>query len=243
MASSSSSVHASNANCNNNQKNTLFLTDIPSDQNTTINVLNHFSKFGKILQIEVPHNGDPQAAAVTFETSKAAEAAFTSSEALLNNRFIKVSRDKSAPVTTSTDQSIDLMCSLCNRQFVSTWHRNNHIQRIHTGTGIKCNICNTTFTSANMFKKHCFVQHPKTQKKIAARPTIVEPETFESKPHESSVQEIEFLRLKLRIQSLKTTKINNERSHCKKVKSMKKKNYHLKDELEGLLNTFFLLNI
>ena len=51
---------------------------------------NHFSKFGKIVNIQVNFGGDPEAALVTFQLPIEAKAAYRSTEAVLNNRFIKV---------------------------------------------------------------------------------------------------------------------------------------------------------
>lgn len=51
---------------------------------------NHFAKFGKIVNIQVNYKNDPEAAMITFSSPAEAHAAFKSTEAVLNNRFIKV---------------------------------------------------------------------------------------------------------------------------------------------------------
>lgn len=51
---------------------------------------NHFSKFGKIVNLQVGFNGDPEGALITFSSHAEAQAAYRSTEAVLNNRFIKV---------------------------------------------------------------------------------------------------------------------------------------------------------
>lgn len=51
---------------------------------------NHFSKFGKIVNLQVCYNGDAEGALVTFSSHAEAQAAYRSTEAVLNNRFIKV---------------------------------------------------------------------------------------------------------------------------------------------------------
>ncbi|KAJ8982216.1 hypothetical protein NQ317_013518 [Molorchus minor] len=45
---------------------------------------------GKIVNIQVQYEGDPEAAIITFSTHAEANAAYRSTEAVLNNRFIKV---------------------------------------------------------------------------------------------------------------------------------------------------------
>lgn len=150
---------------------TLYLTDIPSEDNTTINLCNYFCKFGHLLGIVSPYKGDQSAASVTFSTSKEAKAALNSSEPLLNNRFIKMSLMSSEPATTteSTPESAsasndgpsnDSKCNLCNKVFASNWHLNFHTKRMHNGgTSIKCNMCSETFASNNMYKKHIRAEH------------------------------------------------------------------------------------
>ena len=72
------------ANCS------LELKKVPRSLNNITALNNHFSKFGKIVNIQVNFGGDPEAALVTFQTPPEAKAAYRSTEAVLNNRFIKV---------------------------------------------------------------------------------------------------------------------------------------------------------
>lgn len=72
------------ANCS------LELKKVPSGLNNITHLNNHFSKFGKIVNIQVCYEGDPEAAIVTFSSHAEANAAYRSTEAVLNNRFIKV---------------------------------------------------------------------------------------------------------------------------------------------------------
>lgn len=68
----------------------LELKKIPHGLNNITHLNNHFSKFGKIVNIQVCFEGDPEAAIVTFSSHAEANAAYRSTEAVLNNRFIKV---------------------------------------------------------------------------------------------------------------------------------------------------------
>jgi hypothetical protein len=72
------------ANCS------LELKKIPQGLNSITHLNNHFSKFGKTVNIQVNYEGDPEAAIVTFSSHAEANAAYRSTEAVLNNRFIKV---------------------------------------------------------------------------------------------------------------------------------------------------------
>lgn len=72
------------ANCS------LELKKVPPGLNNIMHLNNHFSKFGKIVNIQVFYEGDPEAAIVTFSSHAEANAAYRSTEAVLNNRFIKV---------------------------------------------------------------------------------------------------------------------------------------------------------
>lgn len=68
----------------------LELKKVPQGLNSITHLNNHFSKFGKIVNIQVQFEGDPEAAIITFSSHAEANAAYRSTEAVLNNRFIKV---------------------------------------------------------------------------------------------------------------------------------------------------------
>ncbi|XP_044739465.1 RNA-binding protein 26 [Chrysoperla carnea] len=68
----------------------LELKKVPRELNNITHLNNHFSKFGKIVNIQVNYEGDPEAALITFSSHTEAYAAHRSTEAVLNNRFIKV---------------------------------------------------------------------------------------------------------------------------------------------------------
>ncbi|KAL1500976.1 hypothetical protein ABEB36_006386 [Hypothenemus hampei] len=72
------------ANCS------LELKKIPVGLNTITHLNNHFSKFGKIVNIQVNYEGDSEAALITFSSHAEANSAYRSTEAVLNNRFIKL---------------------------------------------------------------------------------------------------------------------------------------------------------
>lgn len=237
MASSSTPVNTNDS--------TLLLTGIPADQNTAINLCNHFCKFGKILWIESPFNGTPSAATVKFDTQVEASAAFNSKEALLNNRFIKMSwicspnpgtSSAATSAATPSGQNDDKKCKLCDREFASSWHRDNHIKRIHSGSGIKCNECDATFTSANLYKKHCSVLHSDTMKKPFvgpnASPTSVKPEAAPSKFDYSLAEKVVLLRL--RVKSMKKIMKKSTKANSKALKLMEKKKQLVEDQLKGL---------
>ncbi|XP_018909110.2 RNA-binding protein 26 isoform X1 [Bemisia tabaci] len=71
-------------------KCTLEIMCIPPKLNTITLLFNHFSKFGKVVNIKVNHNDDPGAALVTFSKDHEAAAALRSPAPVMRNRFIKV---------------------------------------------------------------------------------------------------------------------------------------------------------
>uniref|UniRef100_T1IBN0 C3H1-type domain-containing protein n=1 Tax=Rhodnius prolixus TaxID=13249 RepID=T1IBN0_RHOPR len=79
----------------------LQLKKVPQGANNITHLNNHFSKFGKIVNIqlmykyfqkkkEVGFEGDPESALITFSSHTEANIAYKSTEAVLNNRFIRV---------------------------------------------------------------------------------------------------------------------------------------------------------
>ncbi|XP_071442055.1 RNA-binding protein 26 isoform X2 [Hetaerina americana] len=75
---------------NNPNNCSLELKKVPRGLNNITHLNNHFAKFGKIVNIQVSYEGDPEAALITFSSHAEANAAYRSTEAVLNNRFIKV---------------------------------------------------------------------------------------------------------------------------------------------------------
>lgn len=69
---------------------TLELRKIPPGLNTIAHLNDHFAKFGTVVNIQVHHEGNPENALVTFNSHSEANAAYRSTEAVLNNRFIKL---------------------------------------------------------------------------------------------------------------------------------------------------------
>ncbi|BES87843.1 RRM [Nesidiocoris tenuis] len=68
----------------------LQLKKVPPGVNNITHLNSHFSKFGKIVNIQVGFEGDPESALITFSTPTEANIAYKSTEAVLNNRFIRV---------------------------------------------------------------------------------------------------------------------------------------------------------
>uniref|UniRef100_A0A1B6CQA6 C3H1-type domain-containing protein n=1 Tax=Clastoptera arizonana TaxID=38151 RepID=A0A1B6CQA6_9HEMI len=68
----------------------LELKKIPPGLNSIMHLNDHFAKFGKIVNIQVCFEGDREAALITFSSHAEASSAYKSTEAVLNNRFIKV---------------------------------------------------------------------------------------------------------------------------------------------------------
>ncbi|XP_056300143.1 RNA-binding protein 27 isoform X2 [Pseudoliparis swirei] len=68
----------------------LEVRKIPRDLNNITKLNEHFSKFGTIVNIQVVFGGDPEAALIQYTMNEEARRAISSTEAVLNNRFIRV---------------------------------------------------------------------------------------------------------------------------------------------------------
>ncbi|NXN37779.1 RBM27 protein, partial [Rhinoptilus africanus] len=68
----------------------LEVRKIPSELNNITQLNEHFSKFGTIVNIQVAFQNDPEAALIQYLTNDEARKAISSTEAVLNNRFIRV---------------------------------------------------------------------------------------------------------------------------------------------------------
>lgn len=92
------------------QNCSLELRKVPRGMNSIAHLNNHFSKFGKIVNIQISYDGDPEAAIITFSTHAEANVAYRSTEAVLNNRFIKVfwHTNNSGNSNTSSGNSNDV---------------------------------------------------------------------------------------------------------------------------------------
>ncbi|XP_061671093.1 RNA-binding protein 26 isoform X2 [Syngnathoides biaculeatus] len=74
-----------------NSPNTkLLVRQIPSDLNNISKLNDHFSKFGTIVNLQVAYQNDPEGALIQFASPDEAKRAIQSTEAVLNNRFIRV---------------------------------------------------------------------------------------------------------------------------------------------------------
>lgn len=62
----------------------------------------HFGKFGHVTNIQLQFDGSPDSALVTFSTRNEAQSAFSSTEPIFNNRFIKVFWHNPSPPATTT---------------------------------------------------------------------------------------------------------------------------------------------
>ncbi|CAG7718477.1 unnamed protein product [Allacma fusca] len=72
------------ANCS------LEVKKIPRELNNIMDLNSHFLRFGKIVNIQINFENDPEAALITFSSPLEANLAYRSTEAVLNNRFIRV---------------------------------------------------------------------------------------------------------------------------------------------------------
>uniref|UniRef100_A0A336MGH7 CSON012044 protein n=1 Tax=Culicoides sonorensis TaxID=179676 RepID=A0A336MGH7_CULSO len=137
------------------QNCSLELRKIPRGLNAIAHLNNHFSKFGKIVNIQISYEGDPEAAIVTFSTHAEANVAYRSTEAVLNNRFIKVfwhspnggnaNGDQSTPAASKPENPM----SFRKNNYPNQYHINHKVT--NTGTSEANNNVNppTSTTTTN----------------------------------------------------------------------------------------------
>ncbi|XP_075774950.1 RNA-binding protein 26 isoform X1 [Pelodiscus sinensis] len=91
-----------------NENTKLELRKVPTELNNISKLNEHFSKFGNLVNLQVAYHGDPEGALIQFATHEEAKKAISSTEAVLNNRFIKVywHREGSVPQMPSTMQKV-----------------------------------------------------------------------------------------------------------------------------------------
>ncbi|XP_054045085.1 RNA-binding protein 26 isoform X4 [Rissa tridactyla] len=91
-----------------NENTKLELRKVPPELNNISKLNEHFSKFGNLVNLQVAYQGDPEGALIQFATHEEAKKAISSTEAVLNNRFIKVywHREGSAPQIQNTPQKV-----------------------------------------------------------------------------------------------------------------------------------------
>uniref|UniRef100_UPI0037E87AE6 RNA-binding protein 26 isoform X2 n=1 Tax=Semicossyphus pulcher TaxID=241346 RepID=UPI0037E87AE6 len=68
----------------------LLVRQIPPELNNISKLNEHFSKFGTIVNLQVAYNNDREGALIQFASPDEAKRAMQSTEAVLNNRFIRV---------------------------------------------------------------------------------------------------------------------------------------------------------
>lgn len=212
---------------------TIYLVDIPPDRNTIPKLNEYFSKFGKVLTVHVGYNGDPGASKVTFASVNEAVAALNCPDAVLNNRFVKMSSKLPTSTSADLDQSDSKNCSHCNRTFASEYHRNWHIKRMH----IVCEICHLTFVSTDLYKKHYSAYHPNATRQKKSPKQTLEHERLPKKIDQVAAPEADLLCAKLseKIKALKGKLKETEKNHAKKMKSLQKEKKHFEAQLKGLL--------
>ncbi|XP_078258447.1 RNA-binding protein 26 isoform X2 [Rhinoraja longicauda] len=90
----------------------LELRKVPQELNNISKLNEHFSKFGTIVNLQVAYQGDLEGALIQFALHEEAKRAISSTEAVLNNRFIKVywHRENNSQQKTTANQKV--ICGL-----------------------------------------------------------------------------------------------------------------------------------
>ena len=64
----------------------LAVRNIPGELNSITHLNGHFSRYGNLVNVQVQFEGDPGSALVTYSSNEEANSAFSTSEAIMNNR-------------------------------------------------------------------------------------------------------------------------------------------------------------
>jgi RNA-binding protein 26 len=79
---------------------------IPSALNTISNLNDHFKRFGNLVNVQLCLDGDPESALVQFSSNQEALDAYRSTEAVLNNRFIRMFWHQPTSTPTETVETV-----------------------------------------------------------------------------------------------------------------------------------------
>lgn len=144
-----------------NNKNTIFLTQVPLDINTVHNIKGHFNVFGEIKNVQVGYNGDQRAAFVEFCNRDAANNAYRNKEWILDARCIKKSRHPIKPVhapvsstsiSDSKTMTVGYECTVCQQLLCSATSLQQHMKNKHIS--FECKLCSIVCESKNSYRKH-----------------------------------------------------------------------------------------
>ncbi|XP_051959991.1 RNA-binding protein 27-like isoform X2 [Xyrauchen texanus] len=124
----------------------LEVRKIPRELNNITKLNEHFSKFGTIVNIQVVFGGDPEAALIQYTANEEARRAISSTEAVLNNRFIRVywhreattnTREQGPSQTTNPGQQHPTTHKVINKQQhnAGSYVLNNTFTKHQTTTG------------------------------------------------------------------------------------------------------------
>ncbi|CAL8104757.1 unnamed protein product [Orchesella dallaii] len=132
----------------------LEVRKIPREQNTIMDLNSHFIRFGKIINIQINYDNDPEAALVTFSSPAEAQLAYRSTEAVLNNRFIRVfwhnkEKENEEEAEASNPPRIPVKDRLGAQQDPMDDRRHEHEKILISGN----NLTKTVYNNALLAKK------------------------------------------------------------------------------------------
>lgn len=123
----------------------LEVRKIPRELNNITKLNEHFSKFGTIVNIQVVFGGDPEAALIQYTANDEARRAISSTEAVLNNRFIRVywhreptanTQEQGPSQSTNPGQQHPPTHKVINKQHpAASYVLNKTIPKHHAATG------------------------------------------------------------------------------------------------------------
>lgn len=228
---------ATPSNCNVSSTGTnytVYLTGIPQNQNSARKLAEDFGQFGKIVDIEMSYNRNPEAASITYAQHKEAIAAMEWWNTLDKTTAARPSQ------STPAGNNRGVKCDHCGKILASVGRRDLHVKYMHIET--ECDVCHETLESQSAYRKHFNDMH--TDKK----PKILNATTTQRLNNTSSMQvndtnAVQFdkaieklMSMRVKYQSLKIRLHEHSHTISKAKKLSKKKQRRLKRQLKGLLS-------
>lgn len=196
---------------------TLHVTGIPVIQNTMLNLVNHFSKFGKVKLVKVQNDNDPRSALITFENCEEAKRAYNSPTPVLNDRMIQISYASTSAANKSWP------CEHCGKILASKQNLGMHIARMHAG--VTCSVCSLRFETVTAYEKHYNVVHSNIKSTSSETPTVEEMKPFSTE---------NFRKLRRKYNELKKKIKKRDKANYKLVKFNAKNRKKLEAIIQGL---------
>ncbi|XP_032788701.2 RNA-binding protein 26 [Daphnia magna] len=212
----------------------LEVKKIPRGLNNISVLNNHFSKFGKIINLQVSYNGDSEGALVTFSSHAEAQAAYRSTEAVLNNRFIKVfwhNKEMSSPEMKGKQENVPPTSKVPIRERLGGAHPQRVLAQSQTSAAIVDEVAIKEASEAKEKEREKAVAAIKRSQEILAAKEALKKKQEEQKREATKLQ----VDLQRRKQELLDKQLQQQRVLIERLE--KNKNTIKTDERAAVMQT------